>query len=199
MDELRDLMGDASPRSLAKELDHLDDHCHRFIAASPFLLLGSSSALGRCDVSPKGDGPGFVLVLDERTIVIPDRPGNKRFDGLANIIENPYVGTIFMIPNVQETLRINGRATIIRDAEILGRMAVNGKVPDMGIAIEIEQVFLHCPKAFIRSSLWDRVRQAGDRPVASFARMLIDHTKTEGVTEEEVACELEERNKTTLY
>lgn len=185
VDELRELTGEPREVSLRKELSALDEHCRAFIAHAPFVLIGTSSADGRCDVSPKGDAPGFVRVLDDRTVLIPDRPGNRRFDGLRNILENPHVGLLFLIPNVQETLRINGRACIIRDEQLLAEMEARGKAPVFGIGVEIEECFLHCPKAFIRSSLWDAARAGGERPIASFARMLIDQAKLEGVTEAE--------------
>jgi PPOX class probable FMN-dependent enzyme len=185
VEELRALMGEPREVSLRKELSSLDEHCKAFIAHAPFMLIGTSGADGRCDVSPKGDAPGFVRVLDDRTLLIPDRPGNRRFDGLRNILENPHVGLLFLIPNVQETLRINGRACIVRDEDLLAEMEARGKRPTFGIGVEVEECFLHCPKAFIRSSLWEAARSDAGRPIPSFARMLIDQAKLEGVTEEE--------------
>jgi PPOX class probable FMN-dependent enzyme len=197
-EELRELLGEPQERSRLKVIPALDEHCRAFIASSPFLLIGTANAVGQCDVSPKGDDPGFVRVLDDRTLVIPDRPGNRRFDGFKNIIENPHVGLLFLIPNVQETLRINGRACIVRDEELLVSMEARGKRPLFGVVVEVEEVFLHCPKAFIRSSLWDLARVDAPRPVASFARMLLDHTKIEGITEEELRRQQEEALKSQL-
>ncbi|MFN8525028.1 MAG: pyridoxamine 5'-phosphate oxidase family protein [Chloroflexota bacterium] len=196
--ELRELLGEPSERAVKKELDHLDEHCLAFLKNAPFLLMGTSNARGQCDVSPKGDAPGFVLALDDRTIAIPDRPGNNRIDGHINVLENPHVGLLFMIPNVQETLRINGRARIVRDEALLQRLSAQGKTPLLALVVDVEQVFLHCPKAFIRSSLWDATREAGERPIASFARMLIDHAGLDG-DEASVQAALDERVKTTLY
>ena len=149
--ELRQLVGEPSALALAKELGTLDVHCRAFIAHSPFLLLATSGATGRCDVSPKGDAPGFVQVLDERHLLIPDRPGNKRLDGMRNLLDNPHVGLIFLIPGVEETLRVNGRAWIVRDADLLERCEARGKVPALGIGVEVEEAFIHCAKAFKRS------------------------------------------------
>lgn len=199
VEELREMLGEAREVSLRKELTALDEHCKAFIAHAPFVLLGTSNAAGQCDVSPKGDAPGFVRVLDDRTLIIPDRPGNRRFDGHRNILENPHVGLIFLIPNVQETLRVNGRACIVRDEELLATMSVQGKPPKLGIGVEVEECYLHCPKAFIRSSLWDAARAADGRPIPSFARMIIDHAKIEGVSEAEYQRQQAENLKTQLY
>lgn len=192
IEELRELLGEPSERARLKEMTALDEHCRAFIAHSPFVLIGTASASGQCDVSPKGDAPGFVRVLDDHTLLIPDRPGNRRLDSFQNILENPQIGLIFLIPNVQETLRINGRACIVRDEALLAESAARGKTPPLGIGVETEQVYLHCPKAFIRSSLWDAARAGGERPIPSFARMLLDHTGVTGLSEEALACELAE-------
>ena len=130
--ELRDLMGTPSERAIKKESPFIDAPSREFIARAPFLLLATSDATGRCDVSPKGDAPGFVRVLDERHLVIPDRPGNKRLDGLRNLIDNPHVGLIFLIPGREETLRVNGRASIVRDEDVLDSLAAKGKRPLVG-------------------------------------------------------------------
>ena len=123
---LRALVGKPSELAVRKEISHLDAHCRAFIARSPFVLIATSGASGRADVSPKGDPPGFVQVLDEHRLVIPDRPGNRRLDGMRNLLENPHVGLLFLIPGLEETLRVNGRAWIIRDEEVLARCAVMG-------------------------------------------------------------------------
>src|SRR5262249_44013111 len=133
--ELREIVGTPIPRAVLKERSVVDSHCRAFIARSPFLLMATSDSNGRCDVSPKGDVPGFVVVLDERRIVIPDRPGNKRLDGLTNILANPHIGLIFLVPGREETLRINGRACVTRDPALLRRFEVNGKTPLLAIAV----------------------------------------------------------------
>jgi uncharacterized protein len=183
VEELRELLGEPSETVKKKQLDRLDEHCRAFIAHAPFLLLGTSNRAGECDVSPKGDAPGFVRVLDDRTLVIPDRPGNRRIDTLSNILENPRVGLLFLIPNVQETLRVNGQASIIRDEALLEEMTARGKRPLLAIAVEVEEAFIHCSKAFIRSSLWDAARMDRPRPIATLARIIVDHTRIDGLTE----------------
>ncbi|HET6615484.1 MAG TPA: MSMEG_1061 family FMN-dependent PPOX-type flavoprotein [Dehalococcoidia bacterium] len=155
VEQLRDVISLPGEPALRKEISYLDEHCRELIARSPFLLLGTSNARGQCDVSPKGDVPGFVTVLDDQTLIIPDRPGNHRADSLRNIIENPHVGLLFIIPGVEWTLRINGGATIARDASMRDLCAVQGKAPELVIGVRVEEAYLHCPKCFIRSGLWD--------------------------------------------
>jgi uncharacterized protein len=197
--ELRELMGSPSERAIKKDVAVLDEHCRAFIAHSPFLLMATSSTTGRCDVSPKGDAPGFVRVLDDRHLVIPDRPGNKRLDGMRNLLQNPHVGTIFLIPGREETLRVNGRAAIIRDAEILESLTVQGKRPLVAIGVEVEECFFHCPKAFRRSSLWDPERWLDRAALPSMARVLFDQVRPAGKTLVEYERESEEGLKRTLY
>jgi len=153
--ELRALMGGpVAPPVVEKTLSSLDRHCLTFIERAPFVLIASSSADGRMDISPKGDAPGFVKVLDERTLVIPDRPGNQRFDTLCNLFESPRIGLIFLIPGKRETLRIGGKAEVVRDADVLALLAANGKVPALAIAVHVDEAFFHCAKCMIRSRLW---------------------------------------------
>ena len=200
--ELRALYGEPSERAVLKCHSSLDEHSRAFIAASPFILLATSNGAGQCDVSPKGDAPGFVMVLDDRHLVVPDRPGNNRTDGLTNVLDNPHVGVIFLVPGRGDTLRVNGRASIIRDEEILSRLAVQGKLPKVALGIEVEEAYLHCPKAFIRSSLWDPSTWADPQKLPSFAQMLWDQvpTKHEGAaTVEAYTSDLEKRVRETLY
>ncbi|MGD9714785.1 MAG: MSMEG_1061 family FMN-dependent PPOX-type flavoprotein, partial [Thermomicrobiales bacterium] len=161
LEELREVLGMPSQSVIDKQLSHLDRHSRYFIGRSPFILVGTSSREGKCDVSPKGDQPGFVKVIDERNILIPDRPGNRRADTLINLLENPQIGTIFLIPGVEETLRVNGRATITRDQSLLAPCAVAGKSPSLGIIVEVDEVYFHCAMAFKRSSLWSSVDWVG--------------------------------------
>ncbi|MDR8411527.1 pyridoxamine 5'-phosphate oxidase family protein [Nonomuraea sp. 3-1Str] len=152
--ELRELLGDVMPRAATKERARLHERDRQWLAASPFCLIATSGADGSCDVSPKGDPAGFVRVLDDTTIAIPDRPGNRRADGFRNILTNPNVGLIFMIPGRNETLRINGRARLVREAPFLDEMVVKNHRPQLALVVEIDQIFFHCAKAFLRSSLW---------------------------------------------
>ena len=153
--ELRALMGGPiAPPVVEKTLSSLDRHCLTFIKRSPFVLISSSNAEGRMDISPKGDAPGFVKVLDEQTLVIPDRPGNQRFDTFRNLFESPQIGLIFLIPGKRETLRISGKAEVVGDSELLGTLAANGKVPALAIAVHVDEAFFHCAKCIIRSHLW---------------------------------------------
>ena len=154
-DELEGLIGSPSELAVKKRLDQLDEHMKTFIAESPFLLLGTVDRRGRCDVSPRGDGFGLARVLDPKTLVIPERRGNRRADSLRNILETGRVGLLFLIPGKGETLRVNGRACVIRDEEVLAPLAVEGKLPLVGIAVEVEECFLQCAKAMIRSKLWE--------------------------------------------
>ena len=196
--ELRALVGEPSERAVKKEIQTLDVYARAFIANAPFLLLATSGADGRCDVSPKGDAPGFVHVLDDRHLAIPDRPGNRRADGMSNLVQNGHVGLIFLIPGREDTLRVNGRAWIVRDGDLLDRMAVNGKLPQLAIGVEVEECFSHCPKAFKRSKLWQANEWPSADVVASFAQMLFDRTKLGGSVDE-LQRDLEERYRTQLY
>ncbi|MFF3867422.1 pyridoxamine 5'-phosphate oxidase family protein [Micromonospora sp. NPDC001898] len=153
-EELRELLGTPNARAAAKERTVLHERDRQWLAASPFCLVATAGADGTCDVSPKGDPPGFALVLDDTTIAVPERPGNRRADGYRNILDNPHVGLLFLIPGRTDTLRINGRARLVRDAPFFDDMVVEGHRPILAIVVEIEQIFYHCAKAFLRSELW---------------------------------------------
>jgi len=153
--ELREVMGQpVAPPVVEKTLSSLDRHCLAFIGRAPFVLIASSDRDGRMDISPKGDAPGFVKVLDSNTLAIPDRPGNQRFDTFKNLFESPRIGLIFLVPGKRETLRISGKAEVVRDTALLNSMPANGKVPALAIVVHVEEGFFHCAKCVIRSRLW---------------------------------------------
>ncbi|WP_312882573.1 pyridoxamine 5'-phosphate oxidase family protein [Micromonospora polyrhachis] len=153
-DELRAILGAPTRAVMAKERTFLSDLDKQWLAASPFCLVATSGADGTCDVSPKGDPSGFTLVLDDTTIVVPERPGNRRADGFTNILDNPHIGLIYLVPGRSDTLRINGRARIVRDAPFFEQMTVKGHRPQLALVVDVEQVFYHCSKALLRSALW---------------------------------------------
>ncbi|MGK5533546.1 pyridoxamine 5'-phosphate oxidase family protein [Streptomyces sp. URMC 129] len=168
--ELRELIGEPQPYTRDKARPALHELDRLWLAHSSLCLIATSGADGSCDVSPKGDPPGFALVLDDRTIALPERPGNKRMDGFRNVLANPHVGLIFLIPGRGDTLRINGRARIVRDAPFFDRMVVRGSRPRLALVVEIEEVFHHCAKAFLRSHTWDPATWTPDA-LPSRARM----------------------------
>jgi uncharacterized protein len=154
-EQLRDVVGVPLPRVADKVRDHLGPMDRAFLAASPLWLMATASADGRCDVSPKGDPAGSVLVLDDRTLALPDRPGNRRVDGFLSVLENPHVGLLFVVPGRGDTLRVNGRATLVRDAPFLDELVVQGHRPALALVVDVDEVFFHCAKAFLRSRVWD--------------------------------------------
>ncbi|MEV4013069.1 pyridoxamine 5'-phosphate oxidase family protein [Nonomuraea angiospora] len=176
--ELRELLGEVMPRAATKERVRLHERDREWLAASPFCLIATSDDAGACDVSPKGDPAGFVHVIDDTTIAIPDRPGNRRADGFLNVLTNPHVGLIFLIPGRNETLRINGRARLIREAPFFDEMIVKGHRPHLALVVEIEQIFFHCAKAFLRSSLW-KPDSWEPEVLPSHARLVKDVQKVE--------------------
>jgi uncharacterized protein len=172
--ELRERYGAPSERSLLKEMTRLDTHCRNFIALSPFLVIATMGSDGLGDCSPRGDAPGLVAVLDDTTIVIPDRLGNNRTDSLRNIIDNPGIGVLFLLPGVNETLRVNGLARITTDAALLAPLAAQNKAPRSGLLVEVKQAYLQCGKALIRSKLWDKATQIERASFPSLGKILAD-------------------------
>jgi PPOX class probable FMN-dependent enzyme len=152
--ELRALIGTPTPRVATKDRAALDEYDKQWLARSPFCLVATAREDGTCDVSPKGDPPGFTVVLDDTTIALPERPGNRRADGFLNILSNPHIGLIYMVPGRGDTLRINGSAALVRDGDFFDQMTVKGHRPVLAIVVTIEQIFFHCSKAFLRSELW---------------------------------------------
>ncbi len=171
---LRAMFKPVNRLALMKELDHLDRHCRRFIELSPFLCLATSRADGGADNSPRGDAPGFVEVADDKTLVLPDRPGNNRIDSLANIVHNPQVGLLFFIPGFTETLRLNGQAKLVTTPELLARHAVDGRTPNLAVVVTVDQVFLQCSKALIRSRLWQDDAKVDRKSMPTLGQMIAD-------------------------
>jgi len=196
---LRDLIGFPSDLAMRKQLSSLDHHCQNFIARSPFLLIGTVDASGACDVSPRGDAPGFVLILDEKTLVIPERPGNRRLDTLRNILQISAVGLLFMIPGVEETLRVNGHGCLVRDATLLKCTTAQGKQPLVAIGVEVEECFLHCAKALKRSKLWDTTSWPERTAFPSLGQMLSDQVQPSNQTVKDLESYIEESYAKQLY
>jgi len=193
---LRELYGEATPRAAAKVIRTLDRHCREFIANSPFLVIATSDG-ETLDASPKGDPAGFVIVEDDTHLLLPDRPGNNRIDGMLNILRNPKVALLFLIPSVNETLRINGHATIHDDPELCERGALNGRAPKTVMRIAVEEIFVHCGKAPLRAGLWKPESWPASRPVATLNEIVRDHAQMEvGATDQAAVDEMYAR---TLY
>lgn len=173
---LREIYGAVHPAAASKIMDRLDAHGRDFIAKSPFMMLATAGDAG-LDISPKGDPAGFVLVEDDQTLILPDRPGNNRLDGMLNLLRNPSVALLFMIPTVDETLRVTGRAEISEDGALRARCAVNGRQPATVLRIGVEKVFLHCGKAPLRAGLWRRETWPEARPVPTLYEMIRDQAR----------------------
>jgi uncharacterized protein len=154
-DRLRSLVGEPAPQAARKVRTRLEDVDREWIALSPFCLVATAAADGSCDVSPKGDPAGLALVLDDTALALPERPGNRRVDGFLNVLANPHVGLLFLLPGRTDTLRVNGRASVVSDAPWFDRMVVKGHRPLLALVVQVEQVFYHCGKAFLRSQLWE--------------------------------------------
>ncbi|MGE5147649.1 MAG: pyridoxamine 5'-phosphate oxidase family protein [Candidatus Eiseniibacteriota bacterium] len=191
-DELRALFDAPSEMVQRKVIKRLDRHCRTLIAACPFVCVSTSNAAGRADISPRGDAPGFVQVIDDATLFVPDRPGNNRIDSMANILENPNVGLYFIIPGMDETLRIYGKAELTRDPALLDRAAVNGRTPKIGIKVAVEGAHLHCGKAFKRSRLWDPAARIDRKTLPSLGQMVRDQLRITEQTVEAVDAAIEE-------
>jgi uncharacterized protein len=182
-----------------KQIDYLDENCRAFIAHAPFVLIGTANAGGGCDVSPKGGPPGFVAVLDEKRLAIGDLPGNNRLDSMENILGNSYVGLLFLIPGMTETLRVNGRAWIVRDEAVLHACEVRDKRPPVAIGVEVEEAFIHCAKAFRRSNLWEPGEWPDRSAVPSAAAMLRDHIGLHEIPVEAIERDLEKGYEITMW
>jgi PPOX class probable FMN-dependent enzyme len=197
VEQLRESYGAPGERAVKKQMSRLDKHCRDFIARSPFLVIASADPSGRCDASPKGDAPGFVQVIDDSTLLIPDRLGNNRIDTLANLIARPGIGLIFFVPGINETLRVNGRSRITTDLTLLEPLTVNGKLPRSAILVIVEEIYFHCGKALIRSDLWNPDKQVFRSDFPSLGRILADQIG--GISIEESERYTAESYKTRLY
>jgi PPOX class probable FMN-dependent enzyme len=194
---VRELYGQPSHMALAKELDHLDHYCMDFIALSPFVVISSADGSGHCNATPRGDAPGFVSVLSKSRLLIPDRKGNNRVDTMMNVIENPHIGLLFLVPGLSETLRVNGRVEITIDPDLLAPMAAQGRVPTAALDLTVQKVFFQCGKALIRSELWNPDRCIPKGAFPTLGRILADQIAgTDAVTAEK---QVEESYKTKLY
>lgn len=198
-EELREIVGFPSELVKNKVITYLDHHCVNFISKSPFLVMSTSDQFGNCDVSPRGDQPNFVHVLNEKQLVIPERPGNKRMDSLRNLLSNPKIGLLFFIPGLGETLRVNGRAAIVNDETLLEQMAIRGKMPLLGIAVDVEECFIHCAKAFKRSGLWEPDTWTEKELLPSASKILFEHAKLPNSSVEDIQERLEESYSKRLY
>jgi uncharacterized protein len=199
---LRSKFSTVHPLAVTKSRPALDKYSRQFISLSPFLVISTADADGKADLSPRGDPPGFVQMIDDKTIVVPDRPGNNRLDTMANIVANPNVGCLFFIPGFEDTLRLNGKARITEDADLLKHCSVNGKVPKVGILISIEEVFMHCAKALKRSKLWGEDYRQDRTQLPSIARIILDQTCDTGIDETvatKADADVEGDYKTGLY
>jgi len=197
MDALRGLYKNAKGRAVDKQQQKLDSQSRHFIRLSPFLVIGTQSREGLGDVSPRGEGPGFVHVLDDHRLLIPDRPGNNRLDTYSNIIDNPAVSLIFLIPGVNETLRINGVAEIRDDADLCGHCIVNDKAPVTVLMVTVREAYLHCAKALMRSQLWSPESVIDRSILPTIGQMINDQV---GSTEPAESIEdMERRYRKVLY
>ena len=194
---LREVYKPPAPRATQKVLDHLDVHCRNFIPLSPMCVLSSANANGQADASPRGDPPGFVQVLDDRTLLLPDRPGNNQVDSLQNIVQNPGVGLLFFVPGMNETLRVKGKAEIVTDAETLEPMMWKRRAPLSGLKITVEEVFLHCGRALIRSRLWDPDAQIDRSTYPTYGQVLADQIA--GADAKQIDDSEDEANRGRLY
>ena len=194
---LRAVYREPNARAALKVLDHLDVHCRNFIALSPFLVLSTASAQGQTDASPRGDPPGFVAAPDEHTLLIPDRPGNNQIDSLRNLAEQPHVGLLFFVPGMNETLRVKGTAEIVTDADVLAPLAVGGKAPLSALRVTVEEAFLHCGRALIRSRLWDPAVRIERSAFPTYGQVLADQIA--GANARDIDAGEDEANRTRLY
>lgn len=199
-ERLRELYRPPSPPALGKQIDRLDDNCRSFIEHSPFVLIATSSGDDRsCDVSPKGGPPGFVRVLDEKRLAIPDLAGNNRLDSFTNLLSNTGLALLFLIPGLDETLRVNGRAWIVTDDDVLDACVVAGRRPKAAVGMVVEEAYIHCAKAFRRGSVWQPEEWPDRSDMPTIPCMLRDHLDEPAISAAFVAERLEEDYATTMW
>ena len=198
IESIRQTLREPMPSVIAKQMDYIDDVSRAIIEKSPFIVVASANSDGYPDISPKGDPEGFVRILDEKYLAIPDRPGNRRVDTFKNILDNPYIAIIFLIPGKGETLRVTGECRIVRDLALRESMALKGKVPEFALVVHVERVFIHCPKCVIRANLWEPASWPDASRTAGIAEAMIAHAKLD-MTPEELHAEAVEDGAATLY
>lgn len=196
--ELRAILGHPNDIVTRKTINYIDKNCESFIQNSPFITIATADSNGNFDVSPKGDPSGFVKILNDKTLAIPDRPGNQKADTFTNILQNPNVGLIFLIPGVKETLRVNGKAKIVTDKKVLELLECEGKLPSFAIIVEVKEAFMHCAKCMIRSKLWVNNNDTKENSLPSLAKSLVDHGKLE-ISVQELDDLIKNDEKTNLY
>ena len=196
--EIRATLGETFETQANKAIDHIDDHCRVWIERSPFIVIASSDASGAMDVSPKGDPPGFVRVLDPHTLAIPDRLGNRRADTFINVVENPHVALMFVVPKRREVVRVSGTAQVVRDRDLLQSMPVNDKTPDLALLVRVREAMFHCGKSMIRSNMWNADAWGPVDGLPTYAEALIDHAKPD-FTPEEMQARIEFNESELLY
>jgi uncharacterized protein len=190
---LRELGKQPSSRAINKIISHIDDICTRFIAACPFVIIASRGVDGLMDLSPKGDPPGFIAVLDERTLAIPDRPGNHRLDTFENLLTHPEIGLLFLMPGNGDTLRVSGKGRLVRDSALQARLAIDGRPPNLVLIVAVEQAFMHCQKCVVRAQLWNPEHWPDRSNVPTLAEAIMAHAKP-AETDAEVRAIIDDHN-----
>ena len=193
--KVKAILGPDFPNQTAKVIDHIDVHCRVWIERCPFIVVSSINAAGAMDTSPKGDPPGFVKVLDRHTLAIPDRKGNHRGDTFLNVLENPSVGIIFIVPKRREVVRVSGTALLARDPDLLATMAVNGKLPHIAMIVRVKEAFFHCGKSMIRSGMWEPGRWGSIDGLPTYAQALKDHGAQESLEDLQAMCDFNEARR----
>ena len=197
-DEVGAILGEQFDSQVNKVIDHIDEHCRAWIERSPFVVVSSASATGAMDVSPKGDPPGFVRVLDPKTLAVPERPGNHRGDTFLNVLENPHVGLMFIVPKRREVVRVSGTAVVVKDEPLLRSMAVGDKLPTLALLVRVQEAMFHCGKSMIRSHMWEPNLWGPVDGLPTYGRAVRDHAELERPLEE-VESMMDANEKHRLY